>query len=155
MADPSLKVAVEFDGPTHYLVGSSDGRRRGLNGTSKFKERLLRSLGWQLFRVPYFEWYALQSSALREAYLRDGIAASSPTRGAAVQSTGQELPTSADGDAAPATMGEAASLECGAAAYSRLLVKDLKALLKERGLKQSGLKKELVQRLEAALPSSR
>ncbi|KAJ1457742.1 hypothetical protein M885DRAFT_615163 [Pelagophyceae sp. CCMP2097] len=71
MAQPAAKVAVEFDGPTHYLAGSSRGVSTAvLSGASKFKERLLRGLGWQLVRVPYFEWDALHSSALREAYLR-------------------------------------------------------------------------------------
>jgi hypothetical protein len=73
MAQPASKVAVEFDGPTHYLVGSSDGRRRVLDGTSKFKEKLLHRLGWKFIRVPYFEWDVLRSSAEREAYLRDKI----------------------------------------------------------------------------------
>eukprot|EP00628_Pelagophyceae_sp_CCMP2097_P028393 CAMPEP_0184201590 /NCGR_PEP_ID=MMETSP0976-20121227/8116_1 /TAXON_ID=483370 /ORGANISM="non described non described, Strain CCMP2097" /LENGTH=733 /DNA_ID=CAMNT_0026506115 /DNA_START=65 /DNA_END=2263 /DNA_ORIENTATION=+ len=52
MARPASKVAVEFDGPTHYLAGASDGSRRVLDGKSKAKERLLRRLGWDLIRVP-------------------------------------------------------------------------------------------------------
>jgi very-short-patch-repair endonuclease len=72
MAQPASKVAVEFDGPTHYLAGAVDSSR-ALDGTSKFKERLLRNLGWKLVRVPYYEWDALRSSAGREAYLRGKI----------------------------------------------------------------------------------
>jgi len=56
----------------------------------------------------------------------------------------------ADGNDAPATTGETASRECGESAFSQMTVKALKALLKERGLTQSGLKKELVQRLAEA-----
>jgi very-short-patch-repair endonuclease len=68
MAQPASKVAVEFDGPKHYLAGASS--RRVLDGKSKAKERLLRRLGWDVVRVPYFEWDALRSSADREKYLR-------------------------------------------------------------------------------------
>jgi very-short-patch-repair endonuclease len=71
MAQPLTKVAVEFDGLTHYLAGASS--RGVLDGKSKAKERLLRSLGWDVVRVSYFEWYALGSSADRDKYLRDKI----------------------------------------------------------------------------------
>jgi hypothetical protein len=73
MAEPASKFAVEFDGPTHFLAGASDGSRRVLDGKSKSKERLLRRLGWKLVRVPYYERMTLRSSADREAYLRGKI----------------------------------------------------------------------------------
>jgi hypothetical protein len=72
MAQPASKVAVEFDGPKHYLVGASDDvSTRAFDGTTKSKERLLRRLGWTVVRVPYFAWSRLRSSADREAYLRN------------------------------------------------------------------------------------
>jgi hypothetical protein len=52
----------------HYLACTSS--RRVLDGKSKAKERLLRSLGWNVIRVPYFQWDALRSSADRDKYLR-------------------------------------------------------------------------------------
>jgi hypothetical protein len=66
MAQPASRVAVEFDGPTHYLAGASTV----LDGASKAKARLLRRLGWTLIRVPHFEWDKLPSSDRREDYLR-------------------------------------------------------------------------------------
>ncbi|KAJ1463556.1 RAP domain-containing protein [Pelagophyceae sp. CCMP2097] len=74
MAQPASKFAVEFDGPTHYLVGASgDVSIRALDGKSKSKQRLLRKLGWHVVHVPYFEWMKLRSSAERDAYLRGKI----------------------------------------------------------------------------------
>ena len=37
MARPSMKVAVEFDGPTHYLLGGASGRITP-NGATSFRE---------------------------------------------------------------------------------------------------------------------
>ena len=61
MARPSMKVAVEFDGPTHYLLGGATGSYDP-NGATSFKRRLLRysagSHRYPLLRVergPCFE----------------------------------------------------------------------------------------------------
>ena len=51
MARPSMKVAVEFDGPTHYLLGGASGRITP-NGATSFKRRLLRILGWEVIVSP-------------------------------------------------------------------------------------------------------
>ena len=74
MARPSMKVAVEFDGPTHYLLGGASGRITP-NGATSFKRRLLRILGWEVISIPYFEWNEVRSSKeTREAYLRTKLA---------------------------------------------------------------------------------
>jgi len=72
MADASLKVGVEFDGPGHYTFGS-DPETRSLDGASRFKERLLHGLGWTLVRVPYYKWgaFLLKQDAARERYLKE------------------------------------------------------------------------------------
>ena len=70
----SMKVAVEFDGPTHYLLGGASGRITP-NGATSFKRRLLRILGWEVISIPYFEWNEVRSSKeTREAYLRTKLA---------------------------------------------------------------------------------
>ncbi|KAJ1459401.1 hypothetical protein M885DRAFT_511337 [Pelagophyceae sp. CCMP2097] len=75
MAQPQFRLAIEFDGPKHYLIGRADGEvTRALDGRSKAKERVLGHLGWRLLRVPYFEWGVLRTPQQQEAYLRSGIA---------------------------------------------------------------------------------
>ena len=74
MAQPSTKTAVEFDGPTHYLLGGASGSVR-CNGATAFKRRLLKILGWEVISIPYFEWNEVRSSKeTREAYLRTKLA---------------------------------------------------------------------------------
>ncbi|KAJ1454171.1 hypothetical protein M885DRAFT_251068 [Pelagophyceae sp. CCMP2097] len=86
IAQPDTKVCVEFDGATHFFAGSlRDGpSRHVLDGTSVAKERLLRRLGWDVIRVPYFDWMEKRSKTEREEYLRFKIKLSdSLRRGAA------------------------------------------------------------------------
>ena len=74
MARPSMKVAVEFDGPTHYLLGGATGMIQ-CNGATAFKRRLLRLLGWEVISIPYFEWNEVRASKeTREAYLKTKLA---------------------------------------------------------------------------------
>ena len=52
-------VAIEFDGPSHFFRG--DGVRSA-SGATMLKHRQLRSLGWQLVVVPYWEWDEVRGS---------------------------------------------------------------------------------------------
>ena len=45
------RVAVEVDGPSHFL-----GRSQQPTGATLLKHRQLRSFGWRLEIVPYWEW---------------------------------------------------------------------------------------------------
>ena len=45
------QVAVEVDGPSHFL-----GHSQQPNGATLLKHRQLRKLGWRLESVPYWEW---------------------------------------------------------------------------------------------------
>ena len=49
------KVAIEVDGPTHFV-----GLSRAPTGSTILKHRQLRSAGWQLAVIPYWEWDALE-----------------------------------------------------------------------------------------------
>jgi len=77
MAQPESKLAVEFDGPTHYVLSRVDNveSRTKLDGKSKAEERLLRKFGWRLIRIPFFEWDEVhRCDADREAYLHGKLA---------------------------------------------------------------------------------
>ncbi|KAJ1459453.1 hypothetical protein M885DRAFT_560810 [Pelagophyceae sp. CCMP2097] len=105
-AQPEERRAVDFDGPSHYLVPLQEAeprcqaprhsqspaaagglfsrapplpcarRPRGsahsarvLDGKALFKDRLVKRLGWDLLRVPFFEWDGLRSTTAQEEYL--------------------------------------------------------------------------------------
>eukprot|EP00633_Aureoumbra_lagunensis_P003296 CAMPEP_0197286678 /NCGR_PEP_ID=MMETSP0890-20130614/2252_1 /TAXON_ID=44058 ORGANISM="Aureoumbra lagunensis, Strain CCMP1510" /NCGR_SAMPLE_ID=MMETSP0890 /ASSEMBLY_ACC=CAM_ASM_000533 /LENGTH=72 /DNA_ID=CAMNT_0042755277 /DNA_START=33 /DNA_END=251 /DNA_ORIENTATION=+ len=61
-------TAVEVDGPSHYLKGR--GTRPSQNGSTAFKSRILRQLGWTVLNIPYFEWGTLVDATTKDAYLR-------------------------------------------------------------------------------------
>jgi hypothetical protein len=71
-------VAVEFDGPTHFLRSTADkppSRTPVLNGATLFRDRLLREGGFGVVAVPFFEWAALVGDAERDDYLSGRVAA--------------------------------------------------------------------------------
>jgi hypothetical protein len=50
-------VAIEFDGPSHFLREVGSGKVLELeNGATKAKRRFLERLGWKVINVPYFDW---------------------------------------------------------------------------------------------------
>ena len=51
-----MTLAVEADGPHHFLGGS-----RAPNGATLLKRRQLRAFGWRLLSVPYWEWTDLNA----------------------------------------------------------------------------------------------
>ena len=55
LADPATKRAIEVDGPSHYLRDATSGEYV-VNGPTRFKSRLLGTLGWQVTHVPFFDW---------------------------------------------------------------------------------------------------
>ena len=61
------RVVVEVDGPMHYLRPRSG--RPIVDGSTRFKHRLLTALGWKVLHVPYFEWRALGSPEQQKEYL--------------------------------------------------------------------------------------
>ena len=59
------RVALEVDGPTHFL---QDGRQ---DGSTRLRNRMLAAHGWRVVLVDYRKWqHELQTQAQREEYLR-------------------------------------------------------------------------------------
>ena len=64
------RIAIEVDGPKHYL---STGEP---SGTTLLRNRVLRSAGWRVVSIPWFEWRALKSMDEKKAYIKRKIDAS-------------------------------------------------------------------------------
>jgi very-short-patch-repair endonuclease len=52
-------IAIEFDGPTHFLrdVHADHEKGRIENGPTQAKRRFLERLGWTVINIPYWEWW--------------------------------------------------------------------------------------------------
>ena len=75
------RVAIEVDGPSHFLRGpGADAGERGgghLNGSTRLKQRLLSLLGWDVLSVPYYDWDALGHDLQAQCvYVRSLLSAS-------------------------------------------------------------------------------
>ena len=66
--DGATPVALEVDGPSHFL---QDGR---LNGRTLLRNRILAAHGWRVAVVDHRAWNAQQTQEQREAYLRHLLA---------------------------------------------------------------------------------
>jgi hypothetical protein len=130
MARASDKVAVEFDGPSHYVTivtgGATSGRAAAAgkeelreNGSTAFKARVLRAAGWRLVSIPYLVWDALRSKQDRVKYLCDQMAKVGITL---KKVTDQQLPTTVEESTSCMSSGStktnsaASSVGCTAAA---------------------------------------
>ena len=65
LAQPESKLAVEVDGPSHYLKDLSSGEIV-VNGATRFKTRQLRSFGWTVARISFFDWEHKTESEKRQ-----------------------------------------------------------------------------------------
>ena len=70
-------IVIEVDGPSHYLrrVGAGAADTHAENGTTRFKHRLMRAMGYHVVQVPYFEW-GVRSAESRALFMRERIAES-------------------------------------------------------------------------------
>ncbi len=66
LALPSSRLAVEVDGPSHYMRPDADPTYTP-NGSTRLKRRLLELAGWRVVSVPFFEWNVAGGDASREA----------------------------------------------------------------------------------------
>ena len=57
------RVALELDGPFHFLKSSEkeeEGEKPRRDGPTKAKTRLMKSLGWQVWRFSWLDWIQVQ-----------------------------------------------------------------------------------------------
>ena len=59
-----VKVAIEVEGPHHYIQPSST-----LSGSTLYRNRALAARGYVVISVPYWDWKALDSTAQQQRYL--------------------------------------------------------------------------------------
>jgi hypothetical protein len=80
------RIAIEFDGPTHFLrpaIGSTDQQVGPLNGKSRFRNALIERSGEfvSLISVPYFEWdTVVGSNEKEEKYLLQKLILPAPVK---------------------------------------------------------------------------
>jgi hypothetical protein len=74
MACTTLRVGVEFDGPSHFHRCEETGDVFA-NGATQWKSRMLDALGWRLVRISYMEWSAASEGGReeRDAFLRHAM----------------------------------------------------------------------------------
>lgn len=58
MACPRAKIAVEFDGPSHFHINPATGEETH-TARSLWKTRVLVALGWRVLRVGYRRWVSV------------------------------------------------------------------------------------------------
>ena len=69
------KIAVEVDGPSHYLYQGFESQPRIPNGATIMKRRHLALLGYRVVSVPYWEWDELKNVQARKMYMQDKLEA--------------------------------------------------------------------------------
>ena len=65
LAQPESKLAIEVDGPSHYLQDVTRGENV-VNGATSFKARLLRSFGWTVAHISFLDWSHKSDSERRQ-----------------------------------------------------------------------------------------
>jgi hypothetical protein len=77
-----LKIAVEADGPTHYVDDCALGNERWkrANGATVMKHRHLGMLGYAVVSLPFWEWGVLLDDEAKRAYLLLKLAAAVDVR---------------------------------------------------------------------------
>jgi hypothetical protein len=62
------------------MDGTSQGSGKfNVKGSTVFKAKTLRQLGWSVVQVPYFEWEALKGARAHEEYLWNLLLAADKT----------------------------------------------------------------------------
>ena len=75
---PASKVAIEFDGPSHFFANAPSSPVGG----TRFKRALLKSQGWTVVSIPHTHWSQLSSDAQRNAYAAVALGRHSAARAA-------------------------------------------------------------------------
>jgi hypothetical protein len=65
------KIAIEFDGPWHFLNELGSGKvSQTENGTTRAKRQFLENLGWTVINIDYRDWIKAKSSGNEKHWLR-------------------------------------------------------------------------------------
>ena len=78
IAWPSVRLALEVDGPRHFLSSCRHPSLRTTDGPSGLKQRLLKLAGWRVISVPYFDWWDAVERGGQLAYLRQLVQPAGP-----------------------------------------------------------------------------
>ena len=71
-ACPEQKIAIEFDGPSHYLKAVGSGELTFTeNGATKAKRRYLEQLGWTVINIDYRDYIQAQHASNEKQWLRE------------------------------------------------------------------------------------
>ena len=62
------RIAIEFDGPTHFATGTLEPR-----GRTRLRDRLLSAMGWHVVPIPFFDWYRLHQPEQMDAYVKQRL----------------------------------------------------------------------------------
>ena len=80
MACTERKIAIEFDGPTHFLKALGSGKLTSTeNGATKAKRRFLEQLGWTVINLDYRDYINAKSRSNEKEWLRKKLKASGVT----------------------------------------------------------------------------
>jgi very-short-patch-repair endonuclease len=69
IANVDDKIAIEVDGPTHYLTCiqlDSTKIKYEEDGSTTFKKKLLRLMGWKVLTIPYWEWQKCNNDSTKQ-----------------------------------------------------------------------------------------
>ncbi|KAG8463146.1 hypothetical protein KFE25_011143 [Diacronema lutheri] len=75
MGCAASRVALEFDGPTHWVI-DEQSRTSHLDGPTRWKSTALRALGWRVLRLGHATWERSRSSERARAELVSALLAS-------------------------------------------------------------------------------
>jgi very-short-patch-repair endonuclease len=67
IAIPDRKVALEVDGPSHFIPGTTN-----INALTRFRNQMIQKVGWKVLSLPYHEWSDFSLIQWAE-YLRDKL----------------------------------------------------------------------------------
>jgi len=77
MACTKRMIAIEFDGPSHFLKALGSGKLTSTeNGATKAKRRFLEQLGWTVINLDYRDYDEAKSRSNKKEWLRKKLQAS-------------------------------------------------------------------------------
>jgi very-short-patch-repair endonuclease len=72
MACRKQMIAIEFDGPSHFLREVGSGKVLEVeNGATRAKRRFLERLGWKVVNIRYFDWAKAKSKKAKRAFVSE------------------------------------------------------------------------------------